>query len=184
MDESPRKCRRPTLGDVMILVAAAAIASGGIRLLIGTIPRDMWESGPIKAVFAAAALSVPCAAALTVAALVVRLRRPRPARRRLMRQPGVVACGTVVVFAAIVQLVITFAYLKRSPYNSSAFIDNWLGVMIEIFPVAVGYAVLVAWANLAIAGRWRRDPGWIDGLGILVGAYWALVSLIYTYYIL
>lgn len=29
-----------------------------------------------------------------------------------------------------------------------------------------------AWAMLALSGRWRREPGWLDALGVGLGVFW------------
>ena len=45
----------------------------------------------------------------------------------------------------------------------------------------VGLVVAGAWLILALSGRWRADPGWIDRLGCALGACWVgwlLVELI------
>jgi hypothetical protein len=36
--------------------------------------------------------------------------------------------------------------------------------------IAVGGTVAVAWLVLAVSGNWRVEPGWIDRLGVLLGA--------------
>ena len=40
-----------------------------------------------------------------------------------------------------------------------------------------GYAVLAAWTPLLLAGEWRLRTGWIDRLGVALGALWALTTL-------
>ncbi len=97
------KTRRFNLGDLMILVAAVALASMTLRelwrgLAVGN-GTYYWSVTPGR-LLVAAALSA-CATPLTLACLAFRLRRPRPTWRRLAIQPGMaalVACS--VLFAA------------------------------------------------------------------------------------
>ena len=39
-------------------------------------------------------------------------------------------------------------------------------------PSLAGTAVLVAWLILALSGRWRRERGWIDAVGLVLGLVW------------
>ena len=35
-----------------------------------------------------------------------------------------------------------------------------------------GLAVTVAWSMLALGGRWRSEPSWLDRAGCLLGLAW------------
>src|SRR5690242_12341334 len=90
-DRGPRagrvgRCRPPALLDAMVLVAATALALALVKRLDG----PLWGGCP-----APVAKELPCLLVGTATVLVLRLRRPRPSWRRLMRQPGAVACVTV-----------------------------------------------------------------------------------------
>jgi hypothetical protein len=52
---------------------------------------------------------------------------------------------------------------------------------VELFAYPVGVAVGAAWVNLAVCGRWRPEPEWIDRLGRIVGACWLAMMLELTY---
>ena len=88
--------------------------------------------------------------------LVIRLRRPRPPLRCLIRQPGMVAA-----LAAVFGLF---------------WVTGWLHLM---FPdrmssetgaaIAAGGTVGVAWIVLSFSGWGLAEPGWIDRLGRLLG---------------
>src|SRR5690349_6178768 len=99
--------RRPiTLFDLMMLVAATGI---GLSLVQFGWPRRVagawlftWPVAPSNAggypskswvlpIAGRAAPFLPCLAAWTGTFLVIRLRAPRPRRRRLLTQPGLVA---------------------------------------------------------------------------------------------
>jgi hypothetical protein len=89
--------------------------------------------------------------------LILRLRRPRPTLRRLIIQPGVVA-ATAIVFGLFwvtgwVQIVF--------PDRLNSMTGPW---------IAVGDTVAIAWIVLAASGNWTIEPGWVDRLGVLLGA--------------
>jgi hypothetical protein len=92
---------------------------------------------------------------------VLRLRRPRPPLRELVRQPGT-AAGVAMVFGLF-----------------------WgTGCLLSMFPdrvdsmnaaaIAVGGTVTAAWVILALCRGWKSGPGWVDRLGQLVG--WAAIG--------
>jgi hypothetical protein len=91
----------------------------------------------------------------------LRLRRPRPPLRDLLRQPGVVA-GLAMVFGLFWG---TGALLVLFPEKVDA---------MTAAPTAVGVAVAVAWGVLALSGRWRAEAGWVDRMGRLLG--WAAIG--------
>jgi hypothetical protein len=99
-----------------------------------------------------------CALALSPAFLVVRLRRPRADLRRLIRQPGLVAC-----VAATLGLVYWLASLARAGRFSEG--------SIQVLSVVNGLWVGTAWIVLLIVG-WRAEPGWIDRMGLVLGICW------------
>src|SRR5690349_5020505 len=87
-------CRPFTVLDGMVLVAATAVGLECLRRLplanwmnAGVFARD-WSLWIARVIGLTSCFAVPC----TCAMLVLRLRRPRPARRSLARQPGLVAC--------------------------------------------------------------------------------------------
>jgi len=171
------RCRRFTLGDAMVLIAATAC---GFALLRGfdTYQRRSqadWTLGGMQLL-----VTIPYARRIlglqapmwltpwTLAALLLRLRSPRPCLRRVMRQPGAlasmlaaVACATSLVMigkqAAILPL--------RSPWP----------VLVPLFELCgqlAGILIAGGWLTLALGRAGRRDPGWIDALGTSLGACW------------
>ncbi len=98
--------------------------------------------------------------AVTPALLLIRLRRPRPGWRALMRQPG---------FVAVVAAVVGFWAFWYGGYY---------GVPVPRPSILSGSAVLLAWAFLAATGLREREPGWVDRAGRLVGFVWIALGTI------
>lgn len=204
---APRKPRRFGLGDLMILIVAIGAATVGVRALWqrpaeGPGGAYYWDATPSRLLAAAALSSV--AAPLTIAGLVIRARRPRPAWRRVALQPGtaaMIACA--VVFAA--QAAEAVAALRApaveilSGYEVSAIRYNstdslvliragsngvighiepigCFGLLVTSLATPCGPAVAAVWVVLAVAGRWRPERSWIDRLGRLLGVLWIAIS--------
>jgi len=49
---------------------------------------------------------------------------------------------------------------------------GFVGDLLPIAGILVGLSVLVAWTNLWLTGRWRRDPTFFDRAGRVMGIYW------------
>ena len=99
---------------------------------------------------------------LLPAFLIVRLRRPRPPLRSVIRQPGFAACASPV---AIFLASLPFALLAPS---------GLAGRVIEIAgQVLIAAAVPLAWiALIATCAGGTPRPSWIDRLGRILGALW------------
>jgi hypothetical protein len=165
--------RRFSVLDAMILVAATAVGFGAIRTCSSEYYNNvLWPYRPMPAAswlsWSAVVLShsafclSPLPAAWTVAALVLRLRAPRPPLARLMRQPGAVAgvAATLVIALGIGH------YLSDLPRSS------WHDAPFEYTNYALGCAVAAGWLILALSRRWRAEPSWLDRLGRGLGVYW------------
>ncbi len=101
---------------------------------------------------------VPLLVCVTPAALLFRLRRPRPAWGRILRQPGAIACLSVL---AATLLVVDL---------------TWLGVSIPTRFINMGGVVTASWFVLLVTRRWRSEPGWVDRLGRAVGVGWIVLA--------
>ena len=128
--------------------------------------------GPDEMVVVDVSIIAPFLAAATAATLAMRLLRPRPTSRRLFRQPGAVAC-----VAALLAMLIEAGWVASLLARKS-----WLMGPDEVFVFhvpQVGFAVVGGWLSLAMAGRWRPEPGWIDRAGRLVGVCWIVATLLW-----
>ena len=101
---------------------------------------------------------------MTAVFLLMRVRRPRPPIRALLRQPGTVA-GLAVIFG----LVWVAGWMHRLFFGR-------LNPAMET--IAVGGTVALAWTCLALVRRWEAEPSWIDRMGRLVGAAAIVVGVI------
>jgi hypothetical protein len=107
---------------------------------------------------------------ITPAFLLVRLRRPRPPVRALLRHPGTVA-GLAILFG---QFWVT-GWLHR------LFFGRLYDAVVT--PIAVGGTVASAWTILALSRRWEPEPGWVDRIGRTLGAAAIVIgALAFTLY--
>lgn len=179
----PRPTRRPfLLGDLMVLVAAVA---GGIAL-------HRWVATPIDPGYRRQLTSTSysylpaqdwvdylCARTpsyyawcLTIGLAVVRWLPPRPAARRVLRQPGAVAS---LVVGGSVPLGLALHYLQKAlhvpdPAGGVALLGHlaaWNDAITWASP-----AVLGGWAALAWSGAWAAERSWVDWAGRVLGVYW------------
>lgn len=133
--------------------------------------------------------------------VVLHLRRPRPSLRRLSLRPGFAACLAATLGLApgflmqalrevIAAMIRPGAIVKlpSPPFTTSpaeapggpepmGATTNCLSRIILV-PIehshapAVAAAVVVAWAMLAVGGRWQPRPTWLDRAGRLTGLAW------------
>ena len=186
--------RRFNLGDLMIVVVAVGVGCGLARrpwLDLGAgdfafaTPTSVYRSVERVPVLWLEIIGTGWAVA-TFAVLAMRLRRPRPRWRRLMRQPGWLACLasaiTIVAVAGFKQ------FSDAADRNAMAITLAREGIS---DPIAVGFArfviypanltpigglvVLVTWTLLCADGRWAGERSWIDRAGRLIGVGWLLL---------
>ena len=182
--------RRFGVLDGMILVAALAVASLSIRpaeRLVSIIldsekfaPRAIWYG--IYPILVAQVLE-PWAAALTVAFLVIRLRRPRPRFRRLMRQPGM-AAGVAAASAITANLVVIAVVwpLAGAPAWEDVDLQGGLDLQWGLGVLgSAGVTVAAVWLFMALARVGRPEAGWVDRLGRVLGGVWVAAFLTLTW---
>ena len=184
--------RRFTIADGMILIAATACGLAwtgrvwrGFKLATPT-PTGSWlwfcDRGELALV-----MTLPCLLFLTIAVAILRVRRPRPSWRRIARQPGMTALMAALLFLPValppIVLFADFSYQMRNPGKSFWVEDEtWADLPIALFVFlmfaipAPGIAVIVAWTMLAVQGRWRNEPSWIDRAGRVLGVTWILTG--------
>ena len=95
------------------------------------------------------------------ALLLLRLRLPRPSRRRVFRQPGTAACLAVIVSGSLSVLANIRILMDRFVANP---ITDYLSRLERL-----GGSVLLIWLTLALAGFWRPPADWIDRSGRILG---------------
>ncbi len=196
----PASGRRFTLLDGMIVVAAVAASLACLRWvdskgnpwsLFREVAWDFAGDWAMIEQFASGLLTfaAPPAVAATLALLAMRLRQPRPRWRRLARQPGLAACLALVLgwsagaaFTVVNVLAIDRAtpeFKDGTTYAQQAWV--WALAFAEWGSILGGFAVLVAWSSLALAGRWRAEPTWLDRLGRLAGLGWVAMACVAAY---
>jgi hypothetical protein len=195
MLDSPR--RRLTMADAMLLVAA--LAPGLILLRIaarlGLFARPPSNSPPGREFLehlavAGGSLLFP----LALAVIVLTLREPHRARRDAIRRPGFVSCVALAVAAIlpIAHFLVRVATVKKANLpaavnqrNFTAELSLSFNNMFGRLESEAGPMIAGAWLALALTGRWRPGPSWLDRLGCLVGACFIVMYIyIQCYFVL
>jgi hypothetical protein len=188
--------RRFTVFDAMVLIAATAVGLAVARPLAGDyvrIQRLNWAAsnagtagtaGPSDDLGGAAIVAMCLALSWTLALLPLRLRRPRPDRAGLFRQPGFAAGVSVLLASAILSLYFVATVLRQLSFGHH-FRDLDLYAMVY-WPTCgmiyedglmFGPSVCAAWLILAGSGGWRSEPSWIDRAGRALGGFWVLSTI-------
>ena len=185
MREPP--CRSFTISDAMVLVAATAVGMAGNRWAGWSIPLRLPAAESRSLRFAAlieeAELAcLPMLAAWTMAFLFIRLRRPRTSHRRLVRQPGMLACYSALlgmaIFAVWILIMLGLHSVTPNGYwflRGGNFISN---------AERIGFLVIGAWFAMTMVCGWRPIASWIDRLGRVLGLGWiSTISFNLLYYV-
>lgn len=169
--------RRFTIADGMILVAAAAVATVLSRDYVAST-YTVYRTMAVDRLLTVVEGPTTCIASAVLLALIpIRLRRPRPGLRRLVRQPGFAAsCATAAALTVgLVQGANLVAFRTVSPrWGTWPFQQLW-----TIGAGPCPSAIAGAWLILALNGRWRAERGWIDRTGRIAAAVWIFWFLIY-----
>jgi hypothetical protein len=181
----PVSQRRLTLFDAMLLMAATAFGAWFLsespqnhefgKLFnndLSTRHRflEAWKSLQILTASLSAFPPTLC---------VLRLFKPRPSRRVLFRQPGFIACCMWTVTLLAIGIMKTLGQqLSRSFLRldaTDAFSFSWISIVLTYHIDECGFSVAVAWLTLALGGRWRPEPSWIDRMGRVLGFYFIAI---------
>jgi hypothetical protein len=174
--DSLEQKRNLTVLDVMITIAATAGGLAVIRGPVSGVLHVLPSNPPVPLLIPRPALNIalltltawPLPAMWTLALLTMTLRAPRPSWHKLSRQPGVIACYSVVLVGAINALLLASLSLTL-PY---------IGDIFPILALPIGLAVAVAWMSLLLVGQWWPVSSLFDRAGRVLGAYWvAMIPL-------
>ena len=201
---TPPRCRPFTILDAMVLVAATAVGMATIvheymtywkgeqwYFPLFSFPDDIktFEQKTVFELFWTIDFVrrfQPILAAWAYGVFLVRLRRPRPSRERLVRQPGfaaslaVVVCSLLCVTFILRNLVYFLLVAGRLDEDSDSPFGSLSNIAGALFFYAfdfcrefeVGLIVAVIWLLMAWGRIGRREPGWIDLLGRTLGYLW------------
>jgi hypothetical protein len=177
-DQPPR---RFNLGDVMVLVAASAFAlvllQTAVSLRLFTpAPKSLAGRNLIEYLsVAGGCILVP----LTIALIVSSLRDGRASRRDALQGVGFVSCVALVLAAILPVVYFVIRVAKAQEWLTEEGINPDLAVgfnnMFGVLKLEAGPMIAGAWLALALTGRWRVGPSWIDRVGCLVGACYILM---------
>lgn len=188
MDRTPAKptftARRFTMADLMILVAGCAAGIAWTQTYWADITRQMRSLGTStlrESLQHLSEVSRPCLAMLGVALLICRIRRPRPALRRLARQPGSVALACASLSLAAEGAMLLVGWAATPGFNRLLAAPPTPGYT-RVFPPRealltyrigyIGMTIAASWLVLVVSGRWRAEATWIDRAGLGLGACW------------
>jgi hypothetical protein len=180
--------RRFGVGDALILVAALGIGLSAIRDRMRTFPSRTarWTNdyrrfraelaGPapmdvedyrftVKSLIfyvsdEGKTWLISTLVGLTSVQVIMRLRRPRPDRDTLSRQPGFLGCC-----AAMIGLAFDRGWVPYLRFGSL------------VFPILTALGVVIAWALLFVLRRWQSEKSWLDRLGVAVGVGWIVAAV-------
>jgi hypothetical protein len=156
--------RRLNLIDAMILISAVAT---------GLVSARWWYGQP--GYVSPSAIDVQSASEMidwlllpmTFALLAIRLSKPRPRCRRLVRQPGLQA--NLVICLAIASALLNGRWGYKPHWSSLP-----LGIGVEQVSL-VGPMLAAGWILTALARSRRPEPSVIDRLGRVVGWAWIVL---------
>ncbi|WP_406694691.1 hypothetical protein V5E97_26915 [Singulisphaera sp. Ch08] len=179
--------RRFGVADGMILVVATAIGLAASRayapdLKVIWVTVSPWpDEGPSISLFTEIFISLesflilPWLASWTVACLLLQWRVARPPRRRIVRQPGMMACLVATVVIGLTVPVGLTVWVMTEPDNGLHLYR--ISRTLIFSSVHVGAAVAWCWVTMALGRQWRPEPTWLDRSGRILGSIWIAISI-------
>jgi hypothetical protein len=164
MDDRAKPRRRFSLIDAMILVAATAVGLAAYRAVRPEVQLD----------FDSVVATTTLLTAWSWATVLLGLKRPRAAMRRLMSRPGHAACVVASLVSLPTALLFSLAYLVhhvmvRPPFDPAS--------VVVVSSIATGPAISASWCIMALSRRWRSETDWIEWLGRVLATCWMLAFL-------
>jgi hypothetical protein len=176
---------RLSLGDVMVLIAAAAPslvlirtgASLGLFKLGELTERGGQKSSLARQLVEFFNVGGGCILAeLVPGILILGLYRAYPSWRAAIRGPGLIAC-VVALAAAILPMVWFVAYVVDESRHPNLMYSVPFNNVFGRWMIAAGPMILGAWLALGLQGCWGPRASWADRAGCLVGACFVLIYL-------
>lgn len=167
------KYRAVGIADLMILIATAASGLSLCREFDRRLTSLQWGARSERRYRVVA--TAPLLASGSLGVLIVRLRKPRPSRRRIVRQPG--SFAAIVAVGLIALRIPILAATRLVVLGGSAGVTAWWVAATRDLASQIGLAILVGWFALAAGGLWRAEPNWIDRTGRLVALGWITLFL-------
>ena len=112
---------------------------------------------------------------LTWALTALRWRKPRPAIRRCLMDPGNFVCqfaSAVLIMTWTAFLIITFA--KGELIDSLLLRHELLlsNTYVSLETTMIACVIIIEWISVALFRRWPARIDWIDRMGLAIGACW------------
>jgi hypothetical protein len=168
-----RPVRKATTLDAMILVGFAAVGLAVTRVSRHFVP----GASPGFARMITVAL---LALTLTISLIPLRLRPPRP--RLAFRLPGLIACCAVALALLFILAEQAYQSFMLNPSSAGLLpgrraVDLFVNIIrFDLY----SFTVAGAWMALALSGRWRPEPDWLDRTGCVLGVCWIVSPFVAT----
>jgi len=162
-----------TIGDAMLLVGAASLGLALLRSTLVDSP-SLKPSPSLPLFWIIETVGDRLMFFITLGWAVVRMRRPHPKLRVMLRRVGSSA-GWAATLGVLVCLVFGATNVAFRPPHPNLW-QNWHILRILFFLNILGPIVLGVMSALLLSRRWRMRGGWIELMGLGVGSYWAFWS--------
>jgi drug/metabolite transporter (DMT)-like permease len=147
--------RRFRIGDAMALTASLGLGLSMVRLELRL------QDEPVYAAFKTINRLL---VAIALGLIVIRLLPPRPPRRRLLREPGFIAC--IGCWIGVLCHLLDASYSIYTEFEGTTLLWS-LGYACDEPGIRAG--ILAPWLFLGLSGHFRRPKDWVDWSGSVVG---------------
>jgi hypothetical protein len=117
----------------------------------------------------------------TVAFMILRLRQPRPPRRRLIFQRGSSGCVTALAFVLVTEFTAIAAFAYDQAFGAGPPVPDAVGIAgmlcYALRGARVEGAIVTTWCVLRICRRLRCERSWIEYFGLGLSAGWIATAL-------